>query len=88
MAGKEKYYCNSLILATGGFSHPELGVTGDGFTWLKSLGHKVKEAREKEIFNCPRGENGCFACEPYEAILRGEAKYVGIGRYGQNIYFL
>ncbi|MFA5838370.1 MAG: NAD(P)/FAD-dependent oxidoreductase [Candidatus Paceibacterota bacterium] len=44
MAGKEKYYCNSLILATGGFSHPELGATGDGFTWLKSLGHKVKEA--------------------------------------------
>lgn len=44
VVGKEKYFCNSLILATGGFSHPELGATGDGFTWLKSLGHKIKEA--------------------------------------------
>lgn len=44
VVGKEKYFCKSLILATGGFSHPELGTTGDGFAWLKSLGHKVKEA--------------------------------------------
>lgn len=44
VVGKEKYFCKSLILATGGFSHPELGATGDGFFWLKSLGHKVKEA--------------------------------------------
>ncbi|MFA6339157.1 MAG: NAD(P)/FAD-dependent oxidoreductase [Candidatus Paceibacterota bacterium] len=44
MIGKEKYYAESLILATGGLSHPELGATGDGFNWLKSLGHKVKES--------------------------------------------
>jgi len=41
--GKEKYYCKSLILSTGGLSRPELGATDDGFSWLKSLGHKVKE---------------------------------------------
>ena len=44
VVGKEKYFCKSLVLATGGFSHPELGATGDGFSWLKSLGHKIKEA--------------------------------------------
>lgn len=31
----------SFILATGGKSHPETGSTGDGFGWLKTLGHTV-----------------------------------------------
>lgn len=35
-------YGNSFILATGGLSHPETGSTGDGFKWLKDLGHEVK----------------------------------------------
>lgn len=33
----------SYILATGGVSHPETGSTGDGFRWLKELGHNVKD---------------------------------------------
>ena len=41
--GKEKFYADSFIFATGGLSHPELGATGDGFSWLKALGHNVKE---------------------------------------------
>lgn len=43
LVGKEKLYAASLILATGGLSHPELGATGDGFAWLRSLGHQVIE---------------------------------------------
>jgi predicted Rossmann fold flavoprotein len=31
----------NFILATGGLSHPETGSTGDGFKWLKEIGHKV-----------------------------------------------
>ncbi len=31
----------SYILATGGMSHPETGSTGDGFNFLKDLGHSV-----------------------------------------------
>lgn len=38
----EKYTADSYILATGGLSHPETGSTGDGFNWLKSLGHTIK----------------------------------------------
>ncbi len=30
-----------FILATGGMSRPETGSTGDGFTWLRKLGHTV-----------------------------------------------
>lgn len=37
------YTADSYILATGGLSHPETGSTGDGFNFLKYLGHKVKE---------------------------------------------
>lgn len=32
-----------FVLATGGKSRPETGSTGDGFVWLKELGHTVIE---------------------------------------------
>jgi predicted Rossmann fold flavoprotein len=34
----------SFILATGGTSHPETGSTGDGYTWLRELGHTIIDA--------------------------------------------
>lgn len=34
----------NFILATGGKSHPETGSTGDGFKWLKEIGHNVIES--------------------------------------------
>ncbi len=39
----EEIQAKSVILATGGISHPETGSTGDGFKWLKEIGHKVIE---------------------------------------------
>jgi predicted Rossmann fold flavoprotein len=33
----------NYILATGGTSHRETGSTGDGFNWLKKIGHTVIE---------------------------------------------
>lgn len=33
----------SVIVATGGLSHPETGSTGDGFKWLQKLGHTIHE---------------------------------------------
>ncbi len=40
----EKISAHKFILATGGMSHPETGSTGDGFKWLKQIGHKVAES--------------------------------------------
>ncbi len=47
-AGISAVYCGtaehraaSYILATGSVSHPETGSTGDGFEWLRELGHTV-----------------------------------------------
>lgn len=34
-----------FVLATGGLSHQETGSTGDGFKWLKDIGHKVAEPK-------------------------------------------
>ncbi|MDZ4838598.1 MAG: aminoacetone oxidase family FAD-binding enzyme [Bacteroidota bacterium] len=34
----------AVVVATGGTSHPETGSTGDGFKWLKSLGHTIVES--------------------------------------------
>jgi hypothetical protein len=48
----------------------------------------VKKAREKRAFECPQGPDGCFACQPYEKILRGEAEYVGVGGYGQDTFIV
>ncbi len=47
---------------------------------------KVKEARLKKEYPCPK--NGCFACKPFEAILKGEAEFVGVGGYSQDMYIL
>jgi predicted Rossmann fold flavoprotein len=35
---------HSFILATGGKSRPETGSTGDGFIWLKELGHTINQS--------------------------------------------
>lgn len=41
---KTRIKAKHFILATGGKSHPETGSTGEGFKWLKELGHSVVEA--------------------------------------------
>jgi len=40
---RKRILASSFILATGGKSHPETGSTGDGFSWLKNMGHTVKD---------------------------------------------
>ncbi len=41
--GPAEYEADSFVFATGGVSHPETGSTGDGFKWLRDLGHTVAE---------------------------------------------
>ena len=38
-----EFFAKSFVLATGGLSHPETGSTGDGYKFLKELGHRVVE---------------------------------------------
>ncbi len=43
LKNKTLVQANNYILATGGTSRPETGSTGDGFGWLKTIGHTVIE---------------------------------------------
>lgn len=38
-------HAQKVIVATGGKSRPETGSTGDGFVWLKQLGHTIVEPK-------------------------------------------
>lgn len=39
----EKFFCNSVIVATGGVSYPLTGSTGDGYEFAKQAGHNIIE---------------------------------------------
>lgn len=45
ISGNKLIHAKQFILATGGKSHPETGSTGDGFKWLKELGHNIVEPK-------------------------------------------
>lgn len=42
----KKVLAKKVILATGGKSRPETGSTGEGFDWLKKLGHNIIASNE------------------------------------------
>jgi ATP-dependent helicase/DNAse subunit B len=65
----------------------ELPDVKESFDKVIVVAKQVKEARENKAFSCPRGERGCFACQPFEKILRGEAEYVGPGEW-QDLYMV
>jgi len=57
------------------------------------VARQVKKARDTAAgdgakFLCPQGLAGCFACKPFEKIIKGEAKYVGVGEYNQDLYMI
>lgn len=59
--GGEVIYGDEFILATGGVSWPETGSTGDGFKWLKDLGHKIVDP-EPVLVPVKTKETWTFPC--------------------------
>ncbi len=49
---------------------------------------KVKKARERGVFECPRGAGGCFACKPFEKILKGEVQMVSVDEIRKTELYL
>lgn len=64
---------------------PEVHLAKDRLLFVAK---KIKESREKNIFDCPNGSQGCFACRPFEKILRQKAEFVGLGEYDQELYIV
>lgn len=46
---------------------------------------KVKLARQLQRFKCNAGD-GCWDCLPYEAVIKGEAEFVGSDEYNYDVY--
>lgn len=53
---------------------------------ILEIAKKIKLARQLNRFKCPH--HGCFACKPYEAIIQGNAEYVGIDERNNDMYIL
>jgi len=51
------------------------------------IARNLKAARKLERFKCT-SETGCNFCRDYEAIVRGEAEFVGVDEFDHNVYFL
>jgi len=60
----------------------------ESYNRVYAVALKVKSARESNDFKCPGGEGGCFACRPFEKVIRGEATYIGVGDMKQDLYML
>ncbi len=54
---------------------------------LHETAQRIKTARKLSVFPCSK-KTGCYACKPFEKILRGEAEYVGLGSYKEDIYIV
>ena len=51
-----------------------------------AVAEDIKLARQQNNFECPN--NGCFKCNPYEAILNGKAELVGEDEYRQDVFVI
>ncbi len=49
-----------------------------------SIAKKIKTARLENNLSCPWG--GCSTCKSFEAILKGEMRYAGLGKYKSEVY--
>lgn len=57
-------------------------------TKVLEIGKKMKLQRKLGVYKCPQGEKGCFACQPFEKILQGKGKLVGVKDGRHNVYTL
>lgn len=52
---------------------------------ILKIARQIKVARQLGRFKCTH-ETGCFACEPFEAIIKGEAEFVGTDDFNRDKY--
>lgn len=54
---------------------------------ILDIAKKIKTQKNLNVFKCSH-KTGCFACKPYESILKGEAEFVGTNSFNDDIYIL
>lgn len=89
----------SVIVATGGKSHPETGSTGEGFAWLEALGHeivrpdlslvpvRIKERWVRELSGLSLADAGFSAVQGDKVLAtgRGKALFTHFGLSGPAV---
>ncbi len=60
----------------------------EAYERVMEVAKQVKLARKLDLFKCPKGESGCFACRDYEAVLHGDAELIGQDDMRRDIYIL
>lgn len=72
-----------------------LPTVEESFDKVYVVAKQVRDARDQakrdgieNVFTCPRGEQGCFSCVPFEKIIKGEADFVGTGEWGNEMYMV
>ncbi len=48
---------------------------------------EIQLATKLNRFKC-KEPDGCYSCKPYEALLKGEGEFIGMGQYKEDIYIL
>ena len=68
----------------------ELPDTDTAYKDVLAVAKRVKDARSKNEFICPKGDGGCVHCRPYEAILKKDesVEFVGKGAFKQDMYMV
>ncbi len=57
------------------------------FSTILPIAKKIALARKLEHFNCSK-VSGCRFCSPLETVIKGQAEYIGLSDYGQEVYLL
>ena len=72
----------------------DLPSVEESFEKVYKVASEVRNMRSRalvdgpEVFECHKGDAGCFACRPFEKILKGEAEYIGAGDMKQDLYMV
>jgi ATP-dependent helicase/DNAse subunit B len=53
-----------------------------------TIAKKIKVARQLESYTCPKGDEGCMYCKPFEKILNGDAQFVRTDEIKRDVYIM
>lgn len=82
---KGDFFCNKLIVATGGLSYPSTGCTGDGYSWAKFFGHTLKPCFPTLTALVPKGYKSGSPADKGHIERSRPLSEAGKLLYGQNI---
>jgi len=67
-----------------GIVEKSLPTEKEAYEKVYKIAKRIQLARKINHFKCPKG--GCYACRPYERILKGEGEFVGVSDTRQDVY--